>query len=298
MRNTLGFAFGLAALLAGCNADHSDTDAATSQSPRLMSAPVAMMAPPLSESADEATAEVSPKSAADAPAIPTAIPASRRLIYHADLRLKVVNLPRAAASLDSLVQRNGGYLSAATEVRAEGEWRRAMTIRVVPARFQPLLAALNGVGTVEEKKLTTDDVTAQHADVAARLRTKRAVEQRYLALLSRAKKVSEMLEIEEKVGEVREEIESTESRLKTLNDEVAYSTISMTCYQVLPVATPDAPVVSLGSRLVGAVYGGWSLLTGLLIGMVSIWPLLILGFVAWWAVLRWRRVNFALKDKD
>nr|WP_262905675.1 DUF4349 domain-containing protein [Hymenobacter siberiensis] len=112
------------------------------------------------------------------------LPPSRLLIYHADLRLKVANLPRASARLDSLVHRNGGYLSAATEVRAEGEWRQAITIRVAPARFQPLMAALGGLGTVEEKKLTTDDVTAQHADVAARLATKRAVEKRYIDLLA------------------------------------------------------------------------------------------------------------------
>jgi hypothetical protein len=136
-------------------------------------------------------------------------------------------------------------------------------------------------------------VTAEHADVAARLRTKRALEQRYMALLTQAKKVSDMLEIEEKMGEVREEIESTESRLKTLNDEVNYSTITLTCYQVVPISTPDAPVISLGSRIVGAVYDGWSLLTGLFIGAISIWPLLIVAGASIWAVRRWRRRRVA-----
>ncbi len=217
------------------------------------------------------------------------LPPSRLLIYHADLRLKVANLPRASARLDSLVHRNGGYLSAATEVRAEGEWRQAITIRVAPARFQPLMAALGGLGTVEEKKLTTDDVTAQHADVAARLATKRAVEKRYIDLLARARKISEVLEVEGKIGEVREEIESTESHLKTLNDEVAYSIISLTCYQPLPQPVPEAPVVSFASRLVESFYTGWTLITSLLIGIVAIWPFLLLGGTGWWAVRRWRR---------
>lgn len=212
----------------------------------------------------------------------------RLLIYRADLRLKVTSLPRASASLDSLVRRNGGYLSASTEVREDGEWRQAMTIRVVPGRFQPLMAALSGVGTVEEKKLTTDDVTAQHADVTARLATKRAVEKRYIDLLSRAKKISEVLEIEGKIGEVREEIGSTESRLKTLNDEVAYSTISLICYQLLPQSVPEAPVVSFASRVVESFYTGWEIITSLVIGLVALWPFLLLTPVIWWAVRRWR----------
>lgn len=213
----------------------------------------------------------------------------RLLIYHADLRLKVESLPQAAPRLDSLVRRSGGYLSASTETREDGEWRQEMTIRVQPGRFSGLLAAIGKLGTVENKKITTDDVTAEHADVAARLRTKRAVEQRYVALLSQAKKIQDILDIEEKIGQVREEIESTESRLKTLNDEVAYSTITLTCYQVLEQSTPDAPVVSFGSRLLESVYDGWSMLTSLVIGAVAIWPLLLLGAVGWWAVRRWRR---------
>jgi hypothetical protein len=232
----------------------------------------------------DATAEVSPSPKPIQPVVA----ASRLLVYHADLRLKVNNLSCASASLDSLVQRNSGYLSASTEVRQDGEWRQAMTIRIAPSRFRPLMAALSGLGTVKEKKLTTDDVTAQHADIAARLATKRAVEKRYVDLLARAKKISEVLEIESKIGEVREEIESTESRLKTLNDEVAYSTISLTCYQILAQNAPEAPVVSFASRVMESFYTGWTIITSLVIGLIALWPFLLLAPVIWWAVRRWR----------
>ncbi|MBF9220762.1 DUF4349 domain-containing protein [Hymenobacter ruricola] len=292
MKYTLGVVLGLAALLCGCSqAKKESGDYSAMRAP----ADVALAAPPPAgapdlEQRDDATAEVT---SAPVP-VPTAVAVpARLLIYHADLRLKVASLPRASASLDSLVRRNGGYLSAATEARSDDEWRQAMTIRVAPARFHALMAALGGLGTVEEKKLTTDDVTAQHADVAARLSTKRAVEKRYVDLLSRAHKISEILEIEGKIGEVREEIESTESRLKALNDEVAYSTISLICYQPLPRPLHDAPVVSFASRLVDSFYSGWTLLTDLFIGVVSIWPLLIVGAVVWLAVRRWRRRRLA-----
>ncbi|MBJ6109805.1 DUF4349 domain-containing protein [Hymenobacter sp. BT523] len=285
MNYTFGITLGLAAWLCGCShAQKEPGDAvADSVQANVMMAPSLDAASP-DQRSESATADV------QAPPVPTAavVPA-RLLIYHADLRLKVVSLPRASASLDSLVRRTGGYLSAATEARTDGEWRQAMTIRVAPSRFQALMAALGGLGTVEEKKLTTDDVTAQHADVAARLATKRAVEKRYVDLLSRARKISEILEIEGKIGEVREEIESTESRLKTLNDEVAYSTISLICYQPLVQPVHDAPVVSFASRLVDSFYSGWTLLTSLLIGLVSIWPLLVVAALSWLAVRRWRR---------
>ena len=290
MKNTLRAALGLALLLTSCSQIKSENAAAPTQH-MILESPAPASAAPSQEANADATAKVTDS----AQPVPSSIPAARLLVYHAELRLKVQSLPRASSSLDSLVRRNGGYLSAATEVREEDEWRQAMTIRVSPARFQPLMAALSGVGTVEEKKLTTDDVTAQHADIAARLSTKRAVEQRYVALLARAKKISEILEIESKIGEVREEIESTESQLKTMNDEVAYSTISLTCYQPLVQPVHDAPIVSFASRMADSFYTGWSLLTSFLIGVVAIWPFLLLGGVAWWVLRRWRRVAAASK---
>jgi hypothetical protein len=296
MKNLLGYALGLAVLLTGCS------ESKKAEAPQTRE--LAMMAPPpmaeeRTEREDVAIAAVaSPPS--DSPAEPGAaaitVIRSRLLIYHAELRLKVDNLAHTNARLDSLVRRSGGYLSASDETRGDDEWRQDLRIRVQPSRFQGLLHAINGLGTVESKKLTTDDVTTEHADVAARLRTKRAVEQRYVALLDRAKKISEILEIEEKIGEVREAIESTESRLKTLNDEVAYSTITLTCYQPLSQPTPDAPVVSLGSRLLESFYGGWTLLTSLLVGIVALWPLLILGSLGWWAGRRWYRTRLAKAD--
>jgi hypothetical protein len=217
---------------------------------------------------------------------PAAPLAARLLVYHADVHLKTTKMPRAMSSLDSLVRRSSGYLSATTETRADGEWRQETTIRVPPARFQPLLSGLAGLGTIEEKKLTTDDVTAEHADISARLQTKRAVERQYTALLSKAQKIKDILDIEEKLGEVREEIEATESRLKTLNSEVAYSTITLTLYQPLSQSVPDAPVVSLGSRTVEAFYGGWELLTSSFIGAINLWPVLLLAAGGWWL---WQR---------
>ncbi len=243
-----------------------------------------LRAPPPAPQAPAYEIASSPAQARPPLALPQA--AARLLIYHADVRLKTASLPRASARLDSLVRRSGGYPSAAAETHADGEWRQETTIRVPPGQFAALLGGLAGLGTVEEKKLSTDDVTAEHADVAARLQAKRAVEHQYTLLLAKAQKIKDILDIEEKLGEVREEIEATESRLRTLNDEVAYSTITLTLYQPLAQAVPDAPVVSLGSRTVEAFYGGWQLLISLLLGALNLWPVvLVAGAAGWW----WRR---------
>ena len=194
----------------------------------MMEAPGANYAPAVSSSSNEMP-------------VPAAPAANRKLIYHARVRVKVADLPRANQQMDTLLRAVGAYVESVSEVREDTEWRHEMTIRVAPTRFQSMLGRLGQLGTVESKGITTEDVTAQHADITARLASKRALEQRYLELLQKASKVADMLEIEQKMGEIREEIEATESRLRTLNDEVGYSTIRLTYYQPLSQPRPDAP---------------------------------------------------------
>ncbi|AHJ98207.1 DUF4349 domain-containing protein [Hymenobacter swuensis] len=215
--------------------------------------------------------------------------ASRKLVYHAKVRMKVVDVPGTNARMDSLTRATGAYVEEVSETRADDEWRHYMKIRVVPGRFQGLLRGLGRLGTVESQEMTTEDVTAQHADVSARLRSKRALEQRYLALLGRASKVSDLLEIEEGMGKIREDIEATESRLRTLNHEVGFSTITLTYYQPLTRPTPDQPVLSFGSRLVESFYSGWQWFIDLLLGLIAAWPLGLLLVTAAVLLRRWRR---------
>jgi hypothetical protein len=237
-------------------------------------------APPPAEEAEPGAAT---------PSVPPGAATSRQLVYNAALTLKVARLPRALARVDSLVRASSGWTQAAAQTRADTEWRQEMTIRVRPEKLTDLLARLAALGTVEAKSLTTEDVTAAHADVAARLRTRQALEQRYLELLRQARKVSDILEIEAKLGAVREEIEAADSRLKALNEQVAYSTITLQLYQAVALPTPDAPELSFGSRLLEALYGGWELTASLAVGFLYLWPvwlLLAVGVGAWRA---WRR---------
>ncbi|UOQ68054.1 DUF4349 domain-containing protein [Hymenobacter volaticus] len=289
MRKTVWIPLFCLLLLVSCNKEQE----ALSED-KLLKENVLMDVPPMMESKSEeveAQAIVSDESFQEIPSqvkVTAAPAATRKLIYHAEVRVKVEDLDRANARMDSLTRTYGAYVSDAAETRQDGERQHQMKIRVIPGRFQAMLGSLNGLGTLVSKSLSTDDVTAEHADVSARLGTKRALEQRYVALLSQAKKISDILEIEEKIGQVRGDIEATESRLKTLNDQVAYSTITLTYFQPIALTAPDAPVISFGSRLVQSFYDGWELLTGLVLALVTAWPLLLGGALGVWGLRAWR----------
>ena len=81
-------------------------------------------------------------------------------------------------------------------------------------------------------KIYVKDVTEEYTDVVIRLKNKKEAEKRFLEILKQTKTIKEILDVEEHLREIREEIESKEGRLKFLNDQVSYSTINLSIYQV------------------------------------------------------------------
>jgi hypothetical protein len=150
-----------------------------------------------------------------------------------------------------------------------------MQIRVASDKFEPLIDSLIGqANNLDQKIITVKDVTEEFVDVKARINAKKQVEKRYLEILSKAESVKEILEVEQKLGQIREEIESREGRLKYLSHQVSLSTINITFYQQ-KTAIPKSRINFL-NRLSSSFISGWRGLIEFLLDLVSIWPFLII----------------------
>src|SRR5699024_12383858 len=84
-----------------------------------------------------------------------------------------------------------------------------------------------GTGELQYKEIDARDVNDQFIDLETRLENKRSYLKRYKDLLSKAKSVKEILEIEESIRKIEEEVESTVGRLKYLSDQVDYSSLEL-----------------------------------------------------------------------
>ncbi len=110
------------------------------------------------------------------------------------------------------------------------------------------LRRLPSVRRVESESIESEDASDELEDLAARLRSARATEERYLALLQRADKVQNILRIEAELRRIRYEIERLEGRQRRLHQRVAMALIEV----VIRLAE-----ASLGRRWWGAWCEGW-----------------------------------------
>lgn len=131
-----------------------------------------------------------------------------------------------------------------------------------------------GVGYFERKEISARDVTEEFIDTEARLKNKKILEARYQELLKKATKVSEMLEIEQQLSEVRQEIESNEGRLKYLQSRVSMSTLKVEFYET--VAGEKGITISYGTKMKNALAEGFYGISRFFLGLLYIWPLILI----------------------
>lgn len=199
----------------------------------------------------------------------------------ADLNITVDDYKKARTEIEKIVKSGNAYIGSENEQNTTYSITNYMVIRVLNKDFDSMVNKLLTVASnVNSKNVTAEDVTAQFVDIQSRLKSKKEIEKRYLDILQKASKVSDILEIEQKLGEIREEIEAKEGELKFLSDQVNYSTINLNFHQEFEYTPTDRP--GFFGRLGSAFGNGWSGFLSFLVGVVYVWPLwLILGLTAY-----------------
>lgn len=231
-----------------------------------------------------------------APAIP------RKLIRTFDLQLEVRDTQAAAAEVQALAARLGGFVAEASGQRRGEVFYYTLTLRVPVERVDEALAAIRALAVrIDGEQQQVQDVTDQYIDLDARMRTLEATEAELRALLAesrqRGRKVTEIMEVYRELVEIRSQIEQIRTQLNSFDKLAALSTIKLTLVPteaakpVVPTDEwrPGDTVRSSARALIGFLR--W-LLDFLIFAVIVLLPvLLVIGVVLWALIRLWRRVR-------
>lgn len=147
------------------------------------------------------------------------------------VRLEVDSYGAVRRNLTRAVERRGGYVSDTTQRnRQHGNETRTsgrVVLRVPKENFSGLVDAAKSEGEVLEATTETEDVTDRVVDLRARLDNLRAERDRLRTLYEEANDTETVLQVGERLSNVQGEIERTDAKLRTLEDRVAYSTLTV-----------------------------------------------------------------------
>jgi hypothetical protein len=181
---------------------------------------------------------------------------------------------------------SGGFVVESSASQSGGEGRLvsgSLVVRIPERSYARVMEQLSGLGRVEGREETGQDVSQEFVDLEARERHLEAVESQLLNLLDETNTVAEALTVQSQLNQVQLDLEQTRGRLQYLEDQVAFATISLDVRerQVAAAADDGGPwsiVDAWGTAARGFVtVVGWILVAAATIAPVVI--LLLLAFL-------------------
>ncbi|HLW40023.1 MAG TPA: DUF4349 domain-containing protein [Brumimicrobium sp.] len=208
----------------------------------------------------------------------------RKLIKEGWLEFETKSLLSTRNNILEAVNTYNAYVSSDQEFKRTGKVSNTLAIRIPAMYFDDFLnSATEGVERFDVKNINVKDVTEEYLDVEARVKTKKALEERYVSLLEKASNITEILEIEKQIGELRTEIESIEGRLNFLQNQVSYSTLTITFYKKVPYET------QFGEKFKNGLRNGWTNLVWFFVFLTNLWPFIVIGVGVFWGIRIYRR---------
>jgi hypothetical protein len=262
-------ALGFLALMGGI------TSCASAPVPSIASSPAAL---PMAQSPESVS------QALDSP-IANSVPRSQpQLIKTATLQITVPTVTEAIEKVKTIAQQQqGDILNLSDRVPTETNRYRtaALQIRVPQAKLEAALQALKGLGAVDSQAVTAEDVSTQIVDFQARLKNLRRTEDMLLEIMGRSGGMTDVLKVSQELSSVRSQVEQITAQLTAMQNQVAYSAISLNLLEAkATVRSQPAVDTQIGNTWESATHSFGKLTVDLL--QLGIW---LLVYSPYWVVL-------------
>lgn len=171
---------------------------------------------------------------------------SRKLIRTVNLDVETTEFDLLLKGLMKTVTDMGGYIeqsdiSGNSISDAQGSRRYAwLTARVPSDKLDSFVSHVDESGNITNKSENTQDVTLQYSDIESRKKTLLMEQDRLWELLAKADSMDAVIALESRLSEIRYQLESMESQLRTYDNQVDYSFVYLSINEV-KVFTPTAP---------------------------------------------------------
>ena len=163
---------------------------------------------------------------------------NRKLIRTVSMEVETENYDALLPDIEKKVAEYGGYIESSSTYNNSnyygGNERReaSMTIRIPAANLDAFLHTVSDRTNVTYKSENVQDVTLSYVDLQSHKKALEEEQDRLLDFMKEAETIEDLIAIEDRLTQVRYELESMESQIRTYDNQVDYSTVSITITEV------------------------------------------------------------------
>ena len=214
----------------------------------------------------------------------TNLPENRKLIQIVNMQVETENLDTVLQQIDDRVAQLGGYIESSYVQNGSAysgrRYRNAnMTIRIPAKDLEAFVDRVGDVTNVVSSQKTVEDVTLNYVATESRMKALQAEEARLLELIGKAGSLADLLTLEQRLTEVRTELEKVTSALKVLENQVDYATIHLSISEVkeyTDVTEPETVWERISVGFVESLEGVGNFFVELFVFVVVASPYLVL----------------------
>lgn len=181
------------------------------------------------------------------------VASNRKLIKTINMDLETLEYDVFTTKLDELIDISGGYIeyldqSNLSYYGSENEGRNASyTIRIPVKQLDGFVDQVGEMANVRYKNEQVTDITLSYVDMESKKEMYEIEQENLMELLNRAETIEDMITIESRLTEIRYQLQSMESQLRTYDNLVDYATISIYVNEV--VRLEPSVEASAGERI-------------------------------------------------
>ena len=153
--------------------------------------------------------------------------ANRLIIKTGDLSVVVKDVREAIQTVTKYATTQGGFVVNSNVYKSGLIPRGMVTIRIPANKFDQGMNEVKTIGEVMSENSNGQDVTEEYVDLDAQLRNLRVTETQFLAIMAKAEKIADILNVQRELTTVRGEIERLQGRMKYLKQNADLSTITV-----------------------------------------------------------------------
>ena len=246
---------------------------------------------------DKSTAVLPPGQTSIAPNQPAPVPIQGPLVIRqAQLTVSVSSgsFDNKLADVRHLVELEQGFI-AGTDAQVNPQLpddhiRTGVISFMVPAKnFDDTIDSLAKLGRVQNEHISGQDVSAQYVDLQARLANEEAQRNAMVALLQRAQSVSDIIAIQNQLGQITQQIEQLKGQIQYLDHNTSFSTVTVNIVEAgAPAPTAANDNWGFATALADAAHNFVTTINYLITGLGAIGPVLLLVGLAYFV---WRRLG-------
>ena len=175
----------------------------------------------------------------------------RKLIRTVNLDVETYDFDGITAGVANRVSSLGGYIETSSVDGSNNSTRRSATytLRIPAANADTFIASVGENSNITHQSESMEDVTLQYVDIKSRKESLQVEYDRLEELLKDADGIEELIYIEERLSEVRYEMESIEAQLRSYDNLVDYTTLYLYISEVQEYTEPEPVDYSVGARI-------------------------------------------------